>query len=81
MGLQAENLRLAEQVQAFSGDDHLRREAAPWRRLRRKSAWRRLGVSALSWISSATKEPQHHRFTVTAATFTSTRCLVDSVRC
>ena len=29
--LQAENLRLAEQVRVLSGDDHLRREAAPWR--------------------------------------------------
>ena len=29
--LQAENLRLAEQVRVLSGDDHLRREAEPWR--------------------------------------------------
>lgn len=29
--LQAENLRLAEQVRLLSGDDHLRREAEPWR--------------------------------------------------
>ena len=29
--LQAENLRLAEQVRALSGDEHLRHEAAPWR--------------------------------------------------
>lgn len=29
--LQAENPRLAEQVRAFSGDEHVRREAAPWR--------------------------------------------------
>jgi len=29
--LQAENLRLAEQVRALSGDEHIRREAAPWR--------------------------------------------------
>jgi hypothetical protein len=29
--LQVENLRLAAQVQALSGDDHVRREAAPWR--------------------------------------------------
>lgn len=29
--LQKENLRLAEQVRALSGDDHLRRETAPWR--------------------------------------------------
>lgn len=29
--LQAENLRLAEQVRVLSGDDHVRREAAPWR--------------------------------------------------
>ncbi len=29
--LQAENLRLAEQVRALSGDEHVRREAAPWR--------------------------------------------------
>ena len=29
--LQAENLRLAEQVRVFSGDEHIRREAAPWR--------------------------------------------------
>jgi hypothetical protein len=29
--LQAENLRLAEQVRVLSGDVHLRREAAPWR--------------------------------------------------
>jgi hypothetical protein len=29
--LQAENSRLEEQVRAFSGDDQLRREAAPWR--------------------------------------------------
>lgn len=28
--LQAENLRLAEQVRVLSGDDHMRREAAPW---------------------------------------------------
>ena len=29
--LQVENLRLAEQVRASSGDVHLRREAEPWR--------------------------------------------------
>jgi hypothetical protein len=29
--LQRENLRLAEQVRALSGDDHIRREAASWR--------------------------------------------------
>ncbi|MGB8297349.1 MAG: hypothetical protein WCG85_18120 [Polyangia bacterium] len=29
--LQAENMRLAEQVRALSGDEHIRREAAPWR--------------------------------------------------
>jgi hypothetical protein len=29
--LQRENLRLAEQVRELSGDDHVRREAAPWR--------------------------------------------------
>jgi hypothetical protein len=29
--LQAENSRLAEQVRALSGDEQLRREAAPWR--------------------------------------------------
>jgi len=29
--LQAENLRLAEQVRVLSGADHLRREAEPWR--------------------------------------------------
>ena len=29
--LQAENLRLAEQVQVLSGNDHVRREAEPWR--------------------------------------------------
>ena len=29
--LQAENLRLAEQIRALSGDNHIRREAAPWR--------------------------------------------------
>lgn len=29
--LQAQNSRLAEQVRAFSGDEHVRREAAPWR--------------------------------------------------
>jgi len=29
--LQVENLRLAEQVRALSGDEHTRREAAPWR--------------------------------------------------
>ena len=29
--LQAENLRLAEQVRVLSGDDHVRHEAAPWR--------------------------------------------------
>jgi len=29
--LQAENQRLAEQVRTLSGEDHLRREAAPWR--------------------------------------------------
>jgi hypothetical protein len=29
--LQAENLRLAEQVRVFSGDEHIRREAATWR--------------------------------------------------
>ena len=29
--LQAENLRLAEQVRAFSGAEHLQIEAAPWR--------------------------------------------------
>jgi hypothetical protein len=29
--LQAENLRLAEQVRALSGDEHIRREAGPWR--------------------------------------------------
>ena len=31
VNLQAENLRLAEQVRVFSGDEHIRREAAPWR--------------------------------------------------
>jgi len=31
LNLQAENLRLAEQVRALSGDEHIRREAAPWR--------------------------------------------------
>jgi hypothetical protein len=29
--LQAENLRLAEQVRVLSGDDHIRREAMVWR--------------------------------------------------
>jgi hypothetical protein len=29
--LQRENLRLAEQVRALSGDEHIRRESAPWR--------------------------------------------------
>lgn len=29
--LQVENLRLAEQVRALSGDEHTHREAAPWR--------------------------------------------------
>lgn len=29
--LHAENLRLAEQVRLLSGNNHLRREAAPWR--------------------------------------------------
>jgi len=29
--LQAENLRLAEQVRVLSGDIHVRREATPWR--------------------------------------------------
>ena len=31
VSLQAENLRLAEQVRVLSGDDHVRREARPWR--------------------------------------------------
>ena len=31
VNLQSENLRLAEQVRVLSGDDHVRREAAPWR--------------------------------------------------
>ncbi len=29
--LQRENRRLAEQIRSLSGEDHLRREAAPWR--------------------------------------------------
>jgi hypothetical protein len=29
--LHAQNRRLAAQVDAFSGDDHIRAEAAPWR--------------------------------------------------
>ena len=29
--LQRENLRLVEQVRVMSGDEHLRREATPWR--------------------------------------------------
>jgi hypothetical protein len=31
VGLQAENLRLQEQVRAFSGDEHVHREAECWR--------------------------------------------------
>ena len=29
--LQRENRRFAEQIRSLSGEDHLRREAAPWR--------------------------------------------------
>jgi len=40
LNLQAENLRLAEQVRALSGDEHIRREAAP---LARRDAGRARG--------------------------------------
>lgn len=31
MSLESENQRLMAQVEHFSGDEHVRREAAPWR--------------------------------------------------
>jgi hypothetical protein len=52
--LQAENLRLAEQVRTMSGDDHRQREAAPWRDAtpeeRLAETWRL--CSLVPWLQS-----------------------------
>lgn len=52
--LETENRRLAEQVRAFSGDEHRRREAAPWRAAtpeeRIAETWRLCAL--LPWLRS-----------------------------
>jgi hypothetical protein len=52
--LQAENVRLAEQVRAMSGDEQLLRETAPWRDAtpeeRLAETWRL--CSLLPWLES-----------------------------
>jgi hypothetical protein len=52
--LQAENLRLAEQVRAMSGDEQLLRETAPWRDAtpeeRLAETWRL--CSLVPWLES-----------------------------
>jgi len=80
--MQAENLRLAEQVRVLSGDDHIRREAAPWRNAtpeeRLAETWRLCGL--VPWFRSLWPEDVRARADVPEALPAGTMAILERLK-